>query len=92
MAKINLSVDQKIKLKEANQILDKFEALLLDSEFEFVVEGENMLLKTMDEKIVFRLVDLNIKDDGSGRDGVVVLPRTTDAQDLVPIRLNGKDL
>lgn len=91
MAKLNLTLDQKLDLGTARRILSLFEMMLEEENMEFVLEGENMFIRTKDQQTVFKLVDLDIKDS-CGRDSVILLPRTTDAQELVPIILNGKDV
>lgn len=91
MAKLKLTLDQKLNLGAARRILGAFEMMLEEENMEFVLESENMFIRTIDQQTVFKLVDLGI-EDSSGRDGVILLPRTTDAQELVPIILNGKDV
>lgn len=91
MAKLNLTLDQKLNLGTARRILGIFEMMLEEENMEFVLESENMFIRTIDQQTVFKLVDLGI-EDSSGRDIVILLPRTTDAQELVPIILNGKDV
>ena len=92
MAKLNLTLDQKLDLGTARRILSLFEMMLEEKNMEFVLEGESMFIRTKDQQNVFKLVDLDMEDDGLGRDSVILLPRTTDAQELVPIILNGKDV
>ena len=91
MAKLNLTLDQKLDLGTARRILSLFEMMLEEENMELVLESENMFIRTVDQQTVFKLVDLGI-EDSSGRDSVILLPRTTDAQELVPIILNGKDV
>ena len=91
MNKITLTREQDLKFQMAKRILCIFEIGLEEEGFEFILEGESMFLRTKDEQNVFKLVDLDIEDH-SGRDIVILLPRTTDAQNLVPIRLDGNDL
>lgn len=92
MSNIKLTNEQKLNLGTANRILGLFEMLLEEENIEFIIEGETMLFRTRDEQNVFKLVDSDMEDNGLGRDGVILLPRTTDAQELIPIRLDGKDL
>ena len=92
MANIKLTYEQKLNLGTANRILSLFETLLKKENMEFIIEGETMLFRTRDEQNIFKLVDSDMEDNGLGRDGVILLPRTTDAQKLFPIKLDGKDL
>ena len=92
MSESNLTLDQKLEIGSAKRILGLLEIMLDEENMEFVIESESMFIRTKDQQNVFKLVDLDMEDDGLGRDSVIVLPRTTDAHDLIPIRLDGKDL
>ena len=88
----NLTLDQKLELRTAKRILSLFERLLNEENMEFVIESESMFVRTKNQQNVFKLVDLDMEDDGLGQDSLIILPRTTDAQTLIPIRLDGKDI
>lgn len=91
MAKLNMNVEQISIFKRAQTLLEKIEEALEETEFELVLEGENMFIRTMDEKHVFRIVDKSMGSDAGLRDSVLLLPRTNDAQDLIPVLLDGKE-
>lgn len=88
----NLTLDQKLELGTAKRILGLLEIMLNEENMEFVIESESMFIRTKNQQNVFKLVDLDMEDDGLGQDSLIILPRTTDAQDLIPIRLDGKDI
>lgn len=92
MTKINLTPEQKLKLGTANRILGLLEIMLDEEGFEIVLEGESFFFRTKDEKDVFRLVDRDMSPSIHMRDSVILLPRTTDGQEFVPIKLDGKDI
>ncbi len=91
MAKLNMNIEQISIFKRAQTLLEKIEEALEETEFELVLEGENMFIRTMDEKHVFRIVDKSMGSDAGLRDSVLLLPRTNDAQDLIPVLLDGKE-
>ena len=59
--------------------------------FEFFIEGEHMFLRTSDDKNVYRLYDKSVGGSSTLRNSITLLPRTTDAQDLIPMILNGEE-
>lgn len=91
MAKLNMNMEQISIFKRAQTLLEKIEEALEETEFELVLEGENMFIRTMDEKHVFRIVDKSMGSDANLRNSVLLLPRTNDAQDLIPVLLDGKE-
>lgn len=91
MAKLNMNIEQISIFKRAQTLLEKIEEALEETEFELVLEDENMFIRTMDEKHVFRIVDKSMGSDAGLRDSVLLLPRTNDAQDLIPVLLDGKE-
>lgn len=91
MAKLNMNMEQISIFKRAQTLLEKIEEALEETEFELVLEGENMFIRTMDEKHVFRIVDKSMGSDAGLRDSVLLLPRTNDDQDLIPVLLDGKE-
>lgn len=91
MAKLNMNIEQISIFKSAQTLLEKIEEALEETEFELVLEGENMFIRTMDEKHVFRIVDKSMGSDANLRNSVLLLPRTNDAQDLIPVLLDGKE-
>lgn len=90
MAKLNMTPEQIKISKKAQEVLEQIEEVLEENKFEFVLEGENMFLRTKDEKNVFAVVDKSL-GVGIRMQSVLLLPRTTDSQDLHPIILDGKD-
>lgn len=90
MAKLNMTSEQIKMSKKAQEVLEQIEEVLEENKFEFVLEGENMFLRTKDEKNVFAVVDKSL-GVGIRMQSVLLLPRTTDSQDLQPIILDGKD-
>lgn len=91
MAKIILNHEQKLLLGTTERILGLFEIMLDEENMEMVLEGEDIFFQTKDNKNAFKLVDKSMNRDDP-RNGVILLPRTTDAQEFIPIRLDGKDL
>lgn len=91
MARLNMLAEDISLFKKARGVLEKIEEILEETEFEFFIEGENMFLRTMDDKNVYRLYDKSMSGNSSLRNSITILPRTTDSQDLIPMKLNGKD-
>ena len=79
------------RLNKARKIVERIEDILEDEGFEFFIEGENMFLRTMDDNNVYRLYDRSVGGSSTLRDSIIILPRTTDAQDLIPMKINGRD-
>lgn len=88
MAKLEMTREDINRLNTARKIVERIENILEEEGFEFFIEGEHMFLRTMDDNNVYRLYDRSM----GGSDSIFILPRTTDAQDLIPMKLNGKDL
>lgn len=91
MAKLEMTREDINRLNTARKIVERIEDILEDEGFEFFIEGENMFLRTMDDNNVYRLYDRSVGGSSTLRDSIIILPRTTDAQDLIPMKLNGKD-
>lgn len=92
MAKLEMSIEDIQRMMVARNIIEKFEDILEEEGFEFFIVGENMFLRTMDDKNVYRLYDKSMGGSLTLRDSIVILPRTNDAQDLIPMKINGKDI
>ena len=90
MGKVILTNEESLLIKKSREALEKIEKVLEEYELELVLEGETMFLRTMDDKNVFAIVDRSLGSDIK-RAGVVLLPRTTDSQDLFPIRLSSRE-
>lgn len=91
MAKIEMNIEDIQRMKVAKNIVEKFEEILEEEGFEFFIEGEHMFLRTSDDKNVYRLYDKSVGGSPTLRNSITLLPRTTDAQDLIPMILNGEE-
>lgn len=91
MAKLNMTMVDIALIKKARTTIEKIEEVLEEMEFEFFIEGEHMFLRTMDDNNVYRLYDKSMGGNSTLINSVTILPRTTDSQDLIPMKLNGKD-
>lgn len=91
MSKLNMTQEQIKISKKAQEVLEQIEEVLEENEFEFLLEGENMFLRTKDEKNVYALIDKSL-GVGIRMQSILLLPRTTDSQDLHPIILDGRNL
>jgi hypothetical protein len=91
MAKLEMSMEDIQRMMVARNIVEKFEEILEEEGFEFFIEGEHMFLRTMDDNNVYRLYDKSMGGSSTLSDSIVILPRTNDAQDLIPMKINGKD-
>ena len=91
MAKLEMSMEDIQRLRAARNIVEKIEEILEEEGFEFFIEGEHMFLRTMDDNNVYRLYDKSVGGSSTLSDSIVILPRTNDAQDLIPMKINGKD-
>lgn len=91
MAKLEMTREDINRLNTARKIVERIEDILEDEGFEFFIEGEHMFLRTMDDNNVYRLYDRSMGGSSTLSDSIVILPRTNDAQDLIPMKLNGKD-
>lgn len=91
MAILEMTREDIFKIRKAQSIVEEFESILEKNGFEFFIEGENMLLKTIDGENVYRLYDKSMGNHSDLNNSVIILPRINDAQDLVPVKLNGKD-
>ena len=91
MAKLEMSMEDIQRLRAARNIVEKIEEILEEEGFEFFIEGEHMFLRTMDDKNVYRLYDKSMGGSSTLSDSIIILPRTNDAQDLIPMKINGKD-
>lgn len=91
MAKIEMNIEDIQRMKVAKNIVEKFEEILEEEGFEFFIEGEHMFLRTSDDKNVYRLYDKSVGGSSTLRNSITLLPRTTDAQDLIPMILNGEE-
>ena len=91
MARLEISAKDIQRMMVARNIDEKFEEILEEEGFEFFIEGEHMFLRTMDDNNVYRLYDKSMGGSSTLSDSIVILPRTNDAQDLIPMKINGKD-
>lgn len=91
MANLEMTREDINRLNTARKIVERIEDILEDEGFEFFIEGEHMFLRTMDDNNVYRLYDRSMGGSSTLSDSIVILPRTNDAQDLIPMKLNGKD-
>ena len=91
MARLEISAKDIQRMMVARNIVEKFEEILEEEGFEFFIEGEHMFLRTMDDNNVYRLYDKSMGGSSTLSDSIVILPRTNGAQDLIPMKINGKD-